>query len=365
MTATYTPAEVFPAGEYLRDELDERGWTVTEFAEILGRPVQAVSEILNGKKRITTETAISVGDATGTSPELWLNLETSYRLFQQRSDPDTNELTPVARRARLRNAVPLAEIRRRGWLPGVADDDLDKLESAVCELLDVGTVDERPEFTLAARRSNPQEKVTIEQSAWLGHIRQVASRHSVGPFDLDALKGVAAEIPKVVREGPSELRQVRGLLADCGVRLVFSEGLRGGKLDGAVTLLPGGSPVIGVTPRGNRFDSLLFTLLHECAHLTCDHMKRSLLLIIDNDLTQDETDPIEQEANEQASRWLFPEGFEIESASMPAVLQAADRYEVHPSVVVGRLQHDTKNWKRHRADIPKVRQDLEILGLLS
>ena len=50
MTATYTPAEVFPAGEYLRDELDERGWTVTEFAEILGRPVQAVSEILNGKK---------------------------------------------------------------------------------------------------------------------------------------------------------------------------------------------------------------------------------------------------------------------------------------------------------------------------
>ena len=74
----------------------------------------------------------------------------------------------------------------------------------------LGDVYKRQEFTLAARRSNPQEKVTIEQSAWLGHIRQVASRHSVGPFDLDALKGVAAEIPKVVREGPSELRQVRG-----------------------------------------------------------------------------------------------------------------------------------------------------------
>jgi len=32
MTTTYTPAEVFPPGEYLRDELEERGWTVTEFA---------------------------------------------------------------------------------------------------------------------------------------------------------------------------------------------------------------------------------------------------------------------------------------------------------------------------------------------
>ena len=27
----YTPAEAFPPGEYLRDELDERGWTVTQF----------------------------------------------------------------------------------------------------------------------------------------------------------------------------------------------------------------------------------------------------------------------------------------------------------------------------------------------
>ena len=113
MTSTYTPAEVFPAGEYLRDELEERGWTVTEFAEIIDRPVQAVSEILNGKKEITTETAISFAEALGTSPELWLNLQTAFRLHEQRSQRETTLLTPVARRARLRSAVPLAEIRSR------------------------------------------------------------------------------------------------------------------------------------------------------------------------------------------------------------------------------------------------------------
>lgn len=366
MTAPYTPAEVFPAGEYLRDELDERGWTVTEFAEILGRPVQAVSEILNGKKRITTETAIAVAEAIGTSPELWLNLETAFRLHQQRVETDPTVLTPVARRARLRGAVPLAEIRKRGWLPGVTEtDDLDELESAVCTLLGVGAVDEQPDFALAARRSNPNEDVTIEQAAWLGHVRQVASRQSVGPYDPDALKRVAAQIPRVVKEGPIGLRNVSGLLADCGVRLVFSEGLRGGKLDGAVTFLPDEVPAIGITTRGNRFDSLLYTLLHECAHLTLEHITPTSLVIIDNDLTQDETDPKEVEANEQASNWLFPGGFEIESVSVPAILEAAGRYEVHPSVVVGRVQHDTKNWKRHRAHIPKVRQDLETSGLLS
>lgn len=44
-------AEVFPAGEYLAEELEERGWTQAEFAEILGRPPQFVSEIISGKKR--------------------------------------------------------------------------------------------------------------------------------------------------------------------------------------------------------------------------------------------------------------------------------------------------------------------------
>ena len=39
MTATYTPAEAFPPGEYLRDEFDERGWTVAQLAEMIGQPV--------------------------------------------------------------------------------------------------------------------------------------------------------------------------------------------------------------------------------------------------------------------------------------------------------------------------------------
>ncbi len=82
MTTACTPAEVFPPGEYLRDELDERGWTVAEFARRIDRPPQAVSEILNGKKAITAETARSFAEALGTTSELWLNLQSAYRLHR-------------------------------------------------------------------------------------------------------------------------------------------------------------------------------------------------------------------------------------------------------------------------------------------
>ncbi len=50
MTSGTMIAEAFPPGEYLRDELGARGWTIAEFAEILGRPTQAVSEIIDGRK---------------------------------------------------------------------------------------------------------------------------------------------------------------------------------------------------------------------------------------------------------------------------------------------------------------------------
>lgn len=363
MTNTYVAAEVFPAGEYLRDELEERGWTVTEFAQILDRPVQAVSEILNGKKEITTETAIALAEALGTSAELWLNLQTAYRLQEQRSQRPPSQLTPVARRARIRDAVPFAEIRSRGWIPGT--NDLDEIESAVCTMLEIRAVDEKPAFALAAKRSNASEPVTLEQTAWLGHIRQVAKRQTVKTFNLDALLLLAAALPQIVRNGPSDLPQTPALFADCGVHLVFSEGLRGGKLDGAVTFLPDGSPLIGLTTRGNRFDSVLFTLLHECAHLTLQHLTRDNPTIVDDDLTQEQLDPLERAANDQASAWLFPDGLRVTSTSVPAIMEAAARHQVHASLVVGQVQRETQNWKRHRAHIPKVRSDLEAAGLLS
>ena len=86
MTVTDTTAEAFPPGEYLRDELEERGWTVTELAEIIGQPVLVVSEILDAKKPITADTASSLSEALGTSAELWLNLQTMYQQHRRRSD---------------------------------------------------------------------------------------------------------------------------------------------------------------------------------------------------------------------------------------------------------------------------------------
>ena len=94
-TVRLAPAAVFPPGDFIREELSARGWTQADLARVLGRPLQSVNQIVNGRKRITEQTAAELAEAFGTSAELWLNLETAYRLSRVKPvDPD------IARRAK-------------------------------------------------------------------------------------------------------------------------------------------------------------------------------------------------------------------------------------------------------------------------
>lgn len=76
-----------PPGEVLKEELEARGMTQKELAARLGRPAQAINEIIRGKKAITPETAIGLERALGIDARFWANLETDYRmtLAQQRA----------------------------------------------------------------------------------------------------------------------------------------------------------------------------------------------------------------------------------------------------------------------------------------
>ncbi len=88
----------FPPGDFLREELDARGWTQRDLAEIIGRPVQVISAVVNAKKQITPQTAVALGAAFGTSAAFWLNLQTAYQLAKV-GPPDPSIATRARRRA--------------------------------------------------------------------------------------------------------------------------------------------------------------------------------------------------------------------------------------------------------------------------
>jgi addiction module HigA family antidote len=67
-------------GEHLAEELRELGMSAAELARRLGVPTNRITEILNGRRAITGDTALRLAHFFGTSAEFWLNLQSLYEI---------------------------------------------------------------------------------------------------------------------------------------------------------------------------------------------------------------------------------------------------------------------------------------------
>ena len=67
-------------GETLRDDLDALGMSAAELARRIQVPVNRITEILNGRRAVTGDTALRLGRFFSTSGEFWLNLQKLYEL---------------------------------------------------------------------------------------------------------------------------------------------------------------------------------------------------------------------------------------------------------------------------------------------
>jgi antitoxin HigA-1 len=65
-------------GEILAEELSEIAITPTELARQLRVPANRITQIVNGKRAVTGDTALRLGHWFGTSAQFWLNLQSAY-----------------------------------------------------------------------------------------------------------------------------------------------------------------------------------------------------------------------------------------------------------------------------------------------
>ena len=67
-------------GEILAEELEAIDVTPTELARQLRVPANRITQIVQGKRAVTGDTALRLGHWFGTSPQFWLNLQGSYEI---------------------------------------------------------------------------------------------------------------------------------------------------------------------------------------------------------------------------------------------------------------------------------------------
>lgn len=68
----------FHPGEYIKEEMEARGWTPNELARRMDFGLSIVKGLCRGERRVTRLTAQALGRAFGTEAEVWLNLQAAY-----------------------------------------------------------------------------------------------------------------------------------------------------------------------------------------------------------------------------------------------------------------------------------------------
>jgi HTH-type transcriptional regulator / antitoxin HigA len=331
------PAEVFPPGDFIREELEARGWTQGDLAQIMGRPLRLVNELIAGKKQITPETARGLSKAFGDDdPLYWMNLDSAYRLAN--SAPIDEGVT---RRAKLYSLFPVREMIKRQWIEG--SDSLDVVEHRVCRFFRIKSIDEGLSFDHAAKADQYLDRTPL-QHAWLYRAKELAQAVHSAPYSETKLRSALAKLRKLMI-APEEIRQVPSILADAGVRLVIVEFLPGAKIDGATFWIEE-SPVLALSLRFDRIDNFWFVLRHEIDHI----LHRDGRVMLDVELTENLRQKLnlpqeEIRANTSASDFCVP-ATELQSFivrvrplySEQRILLFSRRIEVHPGIVVGQLQ---------------------------
>jgi HTH-type transcriptional regulator / antitoxin HigA len=361
----YAPRQVSPPGDTLRDLMEERSLTQAELSRRLGRPAQAVNEIVTGKKEITEDTALELERVLRVPAHFWLAREARYReyLARERAASSQKDQLPWLRR------FPLKALQDAGVLPAgrLTSAFVEQLVDPLLRFFGVAS----PEGWLAQyehlqaqfRRAKPDKQTDVAAiTAWLRMGELAAIQVKTAPYDAEMLETSLPEMRKLSLQPADAIGPgLTHLCAQAGLALVFVPALPGTHVTGVARWV-GGKPLIQLSLLGKRNDGFWFSFFHEVAHVL-RHPTRAVFL--DDASSGDTVDsPEEQEANRFATDVLIPRVRQAELKALPLtpshIKAFARELGVHTGIVVGQLQHQGRVGYSHPLTKMKARYSITV-----
>ena len=329
-----------PPGVYLTEIAEEMGMSQAELARRMGRPVQAISEIANGIKSITPDTALQLEQVLGVPAHIWTGLESEYQLTKARNEAaeQVEQETDLAAR------FPYPAITKLGWVKPTR-----KRAEKVVELrrffgvaslhILQGVHAYAPAFRQSARAEVSHEALV----AWLRGGTLEADKIETGLFDSVKARAALQVLRHLTREEPAVfLPELKQVLADAGIAFVLLPHFPKTYTNGATYWLTPKKAVLMMTIRGSWADIFWFSLFHELGHILL-HDKRHTFL--EDGLDDPDWKRQEEEADEFAQKTLIPpipwRAF-VRAGDFSAtnIASFADEIDIASGIIVGRLQHD-------------------------
>ena len=333
---------IYHPGVTLAEKLREMEMSVKEFAVRVSKPEKTIFAVISGKSSITTEMAVSFEAVTKIPASFWLRKQQQFDEYVIRKKREEEAKASVE----WMKLFPYAEMVKRSWVSAVKTP-----EERVRNLFEFFGVSTKKawedyylnqELKLAFRISLSSTKDPHAMSVWLRQGELQAKEEGLNiPFDEKKLKGAIPTMKQLMVDEPDDFfPQLQALCRSCGMILIATPILPKAPINGATRWIRD-TPVIQLSGRYKGYDNLWFNFFHEVGHILL-HGKKDIFLEKAGLSGQDESK--EKEADDFASEILQSKSDEHDFLqntyySESDIIEAAKKYNTHPSILVGRLKH--------------------------
>lgn len=325
-----------PTGEYIEEWLEDHDVNQAELARRLAVSRKHVSELISGKAPLSHAVALDLEATTGVPSRIWNQYESAYRDALARLQVEQEHAAQYEQA----KAFPLPALRKFGILTSDARDRAGTVREllaffgvASMEALDATW----SRGSVAYRREARSHDHAPKLEAWLRIGERAAeSDDDLSDFDATALYAMLPELRSCTRDEPaSSIPTAIRMLRSAGVRVHLTPAIPGVGVHGATRWFRD-APLIQLSALRRSDDQFWFTLFHELGHVLL-HSRTGLFLDADSSQWEDE-------ANTFGGDTLIPQDA---AAVLPrrrdiaAVERAAGELGIAPSIVLGRVQHET------------------------
>jgi len=247
---------------------------------------------------------------------------------------------------------PIREMIKRGWIDSRVRDVRNKAEELMKAFL-APLKSQNWAVPLYRQTQNIRSAGRIDKYALAAWTARVLIRMTQNPtrsqYKPDTVTmGFMREVARLSwsERGPLLAQE---FLRRHGIECIIEPHLSKTHLDGAAIMADDGRPVIGLTLRHDRIDNFWFVLMHELVHVG-KHLSSSGRSFFDDLDALDQSDLQEREADGLAREALIPLN-EWEASSVrdyhvaEAAQKLADKLNIHPAIVAGRVRYETKNFR--------------------
>ena len=333
----------------LKFRMEQKSLTQRDLIPFLGSRSKA-SEILSGKRSLTISMMRALHNGLGIPAKVLLG---EYdRDILKESNIDWTKF-------------PINEMVKRHWIKETINEaNLDKektIRKFISPIIDSKRFEALYRRTNSYRSSRTANRYAL--AIWTVRIltqamvNPPASNYNNGTITLDTMRQIAQL--SSFKQGP---RLAIEFLSKQGISVIIEPHHLRTYLDGSAIMVEDDKPIIGLTIRYDRLDNFWFTLMHELAHISMHFGDKAIQFYDDLEIENRESIK-EQSANELASHALIPKRQWTQNTisnlkSIRDIINFAGKLKIHPAIIAGRIQHETKNYRKFSRLIGKgqVRQ---------